>query len=175
MRSRSRPPEPGTLEQVHRIALWLTILLALALAGCGGEQTSTEAAIPDAVAQDLADQADAIAATYESGDECGAAQQADALNAAVISAINAGKIPAELQETLQGTANELVDTINCPEPTTTGEQQDCDQLEEQKKALEEEKKAAKGKGKERRLEEQIAALEQQIEDCKSAQNGEGDG
>jgi hypothetical protein len=159
---------------VSRIVLWLTLLCALVLAGCGesGETAPQAPAIPRALAQDLAGQADTIAATYEGGDVCGAAQRADELLASVTSAVADGRIPAELEDSLTATANDLVNEINCPEPTTTEEQLDCDQLEEQKKALEEEKKDVKGKGKERQLEDQIDELEQQIEDCR-AQQGEG--
>ena len=37
----------------------------------------------------------------------------------MIEAINAGRIPRAFQEHLQARANELVNTVNCPAPTTT--------------------------------------------------------
>ena len=159
-----------------RVALCLAMLVVLALAGCGGgvDEATTEPTLPAGLAQDLADQADAIALAYESGDECKAAQQADVLNQAVIEAINGGKVPAELQESLQGTANKLVNEINCPEPPPADEL-DCDQLEEEKSALEEEKEDTKGKGKKRQLEEQIKALEEQLKPCKEGEGEEESG
>lgn len=116
----------GTLPGMARVALWPILLCALVLAGCGGgdEQAAPEPEIPSGLAQDLAGQADAIAAAYQAGDVCGAAQQADDLNQAVIDAINGGKIPAQFQETLQATANKLVDTINCPAPEEEEEEKD---------------------------------------------------
>jgi hypothetical protein len=103
---------------VYRIALWLTSLGLLAAAGCGGgsESPASGAEIPQQVAQNLAAQADAIAATYESGDVCGAAQQADALLASVTAAVEGGRVPAELQDPLTAVATDLVNEINCPKP-----------------------------------------------------------
>jgi hypothetical protein len=159
------------------VALCLAMLVVLALAGCGGgvDEATTEPTLPAGLAQDLADQADAIALAYESGDECGAAQQADVLNQAVIEAVNGGKVPAELQESLQGTTNKLVNEINCPEPAPPPEELDCDQLEEEKNALEEEKEDTKGKGQKRQLEEQIKALDEQIKACKEGEGEEENG
>jgi hypothetical protein len=159
-----------------RVALCLAMLVVLALAGCGGgvDEATTEPTLPAGLAKALADQADAIALAYESGDECGAAQQADVLNQAVIEAVNGGKVPSELQESLQGTTNKLVNEINCPEPPPVDEL-DCDQLEEEKSALEEEKEDTKGKGKKRQLEEQMKALEEEIKACKEGEGEEESG
>ena len=169
---------------MFRIAPWLTLFCALALAGCGGgsdgQTAPAERAFPRALAQNLAAQADAIAETYDGGDVCSAAKQADQLLASVEAAIGDGRVPDEFQDPLTATANDLVNEINCPEQTTTTtttteeRQIDCDQLEEEKKAVEEEKEDAKGKGHERRLQEQIDELEQQIEDCKAQEGDEGD-
>jgi hypothetical protein len=160
---------------VSRVALWLTLFALLALAGCGGssgESTSSQG-IPGSVAEALADRADAIADTYDGGDVCGAAQQADDLLGAVTRAVEGGRIPAELQGSLIETAQKLQDDINCPPPTTTGAQ-DCGQLEEQRKALEEERKDTKGEGKKRKLDEQIKQLDEQIKACKDAGGEETD-
>lgn len=164
---------------MNRVAPLFVVALALVLSACGGEsgaETSTAPALPAGVAQDLADQADAIAASYESGDECTAAEQADSLNDSVIDAINAGKVPPELQESLQATANKLVNEINCPPPAPTTEEQpqDCAALEEQKQALEDEKDATESKGQEKQLEKQIEALDEQIKACEDGgEEGEG--
>jgi len=42
----------------------------------------------------------------------------------VIEAINAGRIPSAFQEDLQARTNELVNTVNCPPPTDTGQSDD---------------------------------------------------
>jgi hypothetical protein len=164
---------------VHRLVPCLTALVCAAvLAGCGGngEETAPGPTLPQGLASDLADRSDAIADAYASGDVCGAAGQADDLLAAVLAAIEEGRVPAEFQESLTGTANKLVNEINCAEeaPATTDEeaQPDCSALVEEKDALEEAKKDTKGKGRKRQLDEQIKALEQEIEAC---QQGEGEG
>lgn len=104
---------------MFRIALWLTLFCLLTLAACGGgddEAAPQAPAIPQALAEDLASQAEAIADTLEAGDECGAAHQADDLVAAVDVAVAEGRIPSELQDSLTETAVGLQDRINCPQP-----------------------------------------------------------
>ncbi|MGE5691435.1 MAG: hypothetical protein ACM33B_12840 [Pseudomonadota bacterium] len=68
------------------------------------------------MADRLAARSDAIAAKLAAGDACGAAQEADALRAATVEAINAGQIPAAYQEDLGARVNELVEAVNCPPP-----------------------------------------------------------
>jgi hypothetical protein len=156
---------------VYRVALWLTLLGLLAVAGCGGnEESASPQGIPRSVAERLADQADAIAEAYDGGDVCGAARQADDLLAAATQAVEAGRIPTELQGSLTETAQKLQDDINCPEPTTTAAQ-DCGQLEEERQALEEQANDTKGKGKKRKLDEQIKQLDELIKAC-GEENGE---
>ena len=164
---------------MHRLVPCLTALVCAAvLAGCGGngEETAPGPTLPQGLAADLADRSDAIAASYAGGDVCGAAGQADDLLAAVLAAIDEGRVPPEFQESLTGTANKLVNEINCAEaPATTEEEAppDCSALVEEKDALEEAKKDTKGKGRKRHLDEQIKALEQEIEACQQRE-GEGD-
>lgn len=172
---------------MHRLVPCLTALVCAAvLAGCGGngEETAQGPTLPQGLATDLADRSDAIADSYASGDVCGAAGQADDLLATVLAAIDEGRVPAEFQESLTGTANKLVNEINCTEeaPATTEEEapQDCSALVEEKDALEEAKKdekdkkgKGKAKGRDGRIDEQIKALEREIEACQQAE-GEGD-
>ncbi|MGH3092127.1 MAG: hypothetical protein ACRDOG_07345, partial [Gaiellaceae bacterium] len=111
---------------MHRLVPCLTALVCAAvLAGCGGdgEETAPGPTLPQGLATDLADRSDAIADSYAGGDVCGAAGQADDLLAAVLAAIEEGRVPAEFQESLTGTANKLVNEINCAEeaPATTEE------------------------------------------------------
>lgn len=84
----------------------LILLVGLpALAGCGG---GGKPPIAPAVAQRLANQADALAASAGAGDACAAARHATALQTATRDAINAHAIPPRYQEELMGRANELV-------------------------------------------------------------------
>ena len=55
----------------------------------------------------------------------------------MIEAINAGRIPPAFQEHLQARSNELVNTVNCPAPTSQGE------TTEEKKPKKEKKKKKK--------------------------------
>jgi hypothetical protein len=88
--------------------------------------------IPSAVALDLADRSDTVAQLLDSGDTCGAGEEAAALRQAVTDAINAQQIPADYLEELQGVANELeLQVPRCPEPpppppTTTEEEEGDD-------------------------------------------------
>ena len=151
------------------------------LAGCGGsEQSTAEApAIPGAVAEDLAAKSDEIADLIDAGDLCSAAHKADDLNAATITAINRGQIPARLQEELQSTVNELVNEVNCPAPspppsTTQPPAEDpCADLEQQKQKLEEQLQDAEGEEKDR-LEKKLKQVENELKKCKK-ENGGGEG
>jgi hypothetical protein len=84
-------------------------------------------------AEQLASKSDAIADALDGGDVCGAAGLADELNDEVIEAINAKRIPPAFQEHLQARANELVNTVNCPPPTDTGESDDEKPKKDKKK------------------------------------------
>lgn len=170
---------------MHRLVPALTAAVcALVLAGCGGDGRDAAPAptLPRGLASDLAAQAEAIAADYEAGDVCGAAQQADVLAEDVFVAVEEGRVPAEFQESLTSTAQKLVDRINCPEPAPPPEEEEegeeqasaCEELEAQKQALEEEKQGAKGKGREKQLDEQIKELEEQIRACREGEGGGDD-
>jgi hypothetical protein len=165
---------------VHRLAQSLAAALcAVLLAGCGGDEQPAGPTLPGGLAADLAGQSDAIAETLAAGNVCDAAQQADVLLDDVVAAIQAGQVPAAFQESLTATANELVNQINCPEPDepapTALTEEECAALEQQKADLEAERENTNGKGKQRKLDEQIAALEAQLQDCPpSGDSGDGD-
>jgi hypothetical protein len=182
---RSAPfPVSATLGRVHRLApLLAATLCAVLLAGCGGDEQAAGPTLPRGLAADLAAQSESIADTLGSGNVCGAAQQADALLDDVVTAIQAGRVPAAFQESLTASANELVNQINCPqpdEPAPPPSEEECAALEQQKADLEEERDNTKGKGKQRKLDEQIAALEAQLQECPpsgdtgSSEGDEGD-
>ena len=107
-----------------RPAALASLAVVLALAGCGGATpTQTEsAAIPHSVADRLAAQSESIAAAWEAGDTCGAAQQADELKHAADDAIAAGDIPAAYQDELESAVENLQNTANCTEEGDEDEQ-----------------------------------------------------
>ena len=154
------------------------IAVAIALTACGGsEAPPPEPKIPARLAADWAAQADAVAASLEAGDPCGARDQALALQAEVADAINAGRIPAALRPELQETLDELVQ-IECVPPKPPPEEADpCEALEERKKQLEEEKKELKEiedeeerKAREAEIEAEKKAVEEELKACKEAEN-----
>ena len=138
MRARRTP----TRQRPSRFGL----LFLLALAGCGGGDGDAAPppgpAIERATAERLASTSDSIAEALDNGDVCGAAGLADRLNDQVIEAINAGRVPATFQEDLQARANELVNTVNCPQPTDQGGSDD-EEPEEDKKDEKEKKQEDK--------------------------------
>ena len=99
-----------------RLACLASLALALALAGCGGATPQTESsAIPRSAANKLAAQSESIAAAWEAGDTCGAAQEADDLRHAVEDAVAAEEIPAAYQDELEAAVENLQNTANCTE------------------------------------------------------------
>ena len=103
-----------------RLACLASLALVLALAGCGGATPQTgSSAIPRSAADKLAAQSESIAAAWEAGDTCGAAQQADdlrhAVEDAVEDAVAAGEIPAAYQDELEAAVENLQNTANCTE------------------------------------------------------------
>lgn len=102
------------------------LLLAGGCGGGGGEVAPPPPMIEQATAERLAATSDSIADRLEQGDVCAAAGLADDLLEQVTEAINAGSIPARLQEDLSSKANELVNEVNCPEPPLVTEDDDDD-------------------------------------------------
>jgi hypothetical protein len=91
----------------------LTACSALALAACGGgeneveRRTVTRPTIESAVAQRLASRSDKVATLLDSGDACGAKDEAARLRADLTRAINDRAIPELYLEDLSGAVNEL--------------------------------------------------------------------
>ena len=100
------------------------LVVALALAGCGGtahRATSKPPRLPRDLARAWAARARSVADALAAGDGCTALQRADDLRGAVVQAVNARRIPARLEEQLTAAVNELPDRITCtpPAPPTT--------------------------------------------------------
>jgi hypothetical protein len=91
---------------------------ALLLAGCGGgaeRRTAPPPRLPRPLAQQLAGQADAVAASLDRGDACAARDRAAALQRSAIAAVL--RIPGRLRENLVGAVNELVSELPaCRQP-----------------------------------------------------------
>lgn len=99
-------------------------MLALLAAGCGGER-EPEPRLQAGLAQSLAERSDSVAALLEEQDPCGARSEAQQLQADAIAAVNAGRVPAGLQEELLAGATSLAESIDCPSAAGSS-----DQLEE---------------------------------------------
>ena len=102
--------------------VWLTAsscALAFAFAGCGSSKQAAPK-LPHDLGASLVAQADRVAAAADRGDSCQALSLARGLQTSIIAAINAHRVPGDLQEPLQTAANGLVDDLRCvqtaPEP-----------------------------------------------------------
>jgi hypothetical protein len=100
------------------------LLVALALAGCGGSTKQPPAVakpprMPHLLAHTLAAQASSVAQALAQTDGCTAVADANALRDAVTRAIAAHEIPARLQPTLTAAVEALPGHITCnpaPQP-----------------------------------------------------------
>ena len=100
----------------------------------GGEREAEQPApeLPPALAEQLAAEADGVAALLDAGDPCGAAERAAALQQATIAALNRPAVPAALKEDLGAGVADLVDRAETecaaaqpppvPPPATTAEE-----------------------------------------------------
>ncbi len=87
-------------------------MLAL-LAGCGGEREPAPR-LPLGLAADLALSTDAIGDRLDAGDPCGAKSVSFQLQSDAIAAVNARRVPQDLQEELLSRVTALVESIVCP-------------------------------------------------------------
>lgn len=104
------------------IRRFLVLGFVLALAACGGETRRAEPRLPAPVAANLATHAEHAAAFAAAGDPCAAREEALALQRATIAAINAHRVPAALQEPLQGAVNDLLHRLTCAPPAAAPEE-----------------------------------------------------
>jgi hypothetical protein len=107
-------------------------VLAVALAGCGGDDSRDSQAsgpkIERATAEHLADLSDRVAGDLDRGDSCAASRAAAELRSAVTDAINTGKVPDLYLEELSGVTNEIqAQAGECAPTTQTTEDEDEDE------------------------------------------------
>lgn len=122
-------------EHRSRLALAGALAAAVALAGCGGDdsgerETPSAAVIPARVSEELARASDAIAESLEAGDACTAAAQADELRSASLAAVERGRIPAELERPLLRAVDRLTAGIACEPVPTAGDDDEAGDDEE---------------------------------------------
>jgi outer membrane murein-binding lipoprotein Lpp len=180
-----------------RAILGTVVGLALALAGCGGDDEADappRPKLPAELAAALAYESDQIAATLAEGRECAAHRQAQALRAHVGDAVGSGQVPPALGREMSAAASSLDDGIVCepppppapePEPKEKPAATPCEQLSAQLAQLEaqveqakEQEKAAHGPDKQaakdarEQLEDQAKQLEDQIRfQCEELEGG----
>jgi hypothetical protein len=98
----------------------------LVLGGCGSGAARHVAQppprLPAALAGELAQASDAVAAALESGDGCSALALAQGLQQKTQAAIAAHRVAARLQQPLQATVGDLVRRIQCVPPLDAGSQ-----------------------------------------------------
>lgn len=98
--------------------------LVVAGGGCAGarERVVSPPRLPQRLAAELAVQADAVAASLERGDVCGASAQARALKSRVLR--EAGRVPLVFRGELVRSAADLATTVPpCPPPPAPAEKE----------------------------------------------------
>jgi hypothetical protein len=95
------------------------VVATAVLAGCGssgGRPSPAPPKLPRALAAQLAQRSDNVAAALDAGNPCGALDQASRLQQDTIRAINEGRVPGPLLENLSSTVSDLVGRIKCIPP-----------------------------------------------------------
>ena len=108
-----------TTDKSRRRNLGAALAAVLCLAGCGSSAERRAAPQPRLdrqLAAALAERSDGVAQALHAGDTCEALRLAQDLRRQTIAAINAGRVPAPLQEPLQDRVNDLAVRIQCAPP-----------------------------------------------------------
>ena len=90
----------------------VAVACGLLAAGCGGG----EPGLSSELAEQLAARSDTAVAQLEAGEFCAARAEATELQNETIAAINAGDVPADLQEELLSSVNALLESVSCTPP-----------------------------------------------------------
>jgi hypothetical protein len=129
--------------------------LAAVAAACGGGEQASAPTLAEPLAERLAAQSEAVAASVDLGDGCTAQRQLGELERASERAIAAGRIDAALQGELRATLRALRAGIDCdpapapasaPPPPTTAIEEPANAEAE----VEDEDDEGKGKGKDKK-------------------------
>lgn len=132
----------------------LALLALLVVAGCGGGERQRDGNRPDAtprlpapLAAELAARSDAVAASLDADDPCGARRQAEALQKDVIAAVNVDRVPPRYQEELGAAVFSLVASIECVQTPPVGDDDEEEVEDDEEDGDEPEQKDGKRKGK----------------------------
>jgi hypothetical protein len=104
--------------------LGTALATALCLAGCGSgaeRQATPQPRLHRQLATALAERSADVAQALDAGNSCEALRLAQDLQLQTIAAINAGRVPALLQEPLQDRVNDLAGRIPCVPPPPADE------------------------------------------------------
>jgi lysozyme family protein len=102
--------------RTRRRDLGAALAAALCLAGCGSgaeRHAAPQPRLQRQLAAALAERSDGVAQALAAGRSCEALRLAEELQRQMIAAINAGRVPAPLQEPLQDRVNDLARRIQC--------------------------------------------------------------
>ena len=101
------------------VELGAALAAALCLSACGAAkqpQSQSPPTFATSLGSSLAAQSDAVASALAAGDSCRALALAHRLQQSTISAINQGRVSADLQEQLSSAVNSLVVRLRCVPP-----------------------------------------------------------
>ena len=103
---------------LRRLAsLGIAATLVVGATGCGSDGSPDEAELlPRELADDLARRSDSVLRTLEDGDDCTAKAEAERLRSEINEAIEAKRVPAELEPELRQRSTRLVQSIECAPP-----------------------------------------------------------
>ena len=122
----------GTRRRALRVLLGV---LALVPCGCGAsDEQDRRVGLPPDLARELVAESERLVENLSEDDGCAAAEVARNLQQQTIRAINARRVPAEFQEQLQGSINELAESIRCG---TTGRSPSAERARELRRLLRE--------------------------------------
>lgn len=107
----------------RKTCLGAALAAAVFLAGCGSgaQRDAAPPRLHRQLATALAERSAGVAQALDAGDTCKALRLAQDLRLQTIAAINAGRVPAPLQEPLQDRVNDLAERIQCLPPPPADE------------------------------------------------------
>jgi hypothetical protein len=103
---------------LRRLAsLGIAATLVVGATGCGSDGSPDEAEmLPRELGEDLAQRSDSVLRTLEDGDGCTAKAEAEQLRSEINEAIEAKRVPVELEPELRQRSTRLIQSIKCAQP-----------------------------------------------------------